>query len=151
MPLAGQEPVLARGFDILFDQKLAPQTTPESANVWAKAYADYALAGGVAGAQSRVGPLTAALTTAFNPELAGGGPPLFIQALAAFWLGQAVLSPVPGTVSAVIPAGSVTSKQPNDATPTQQADGLAQTIAAFTLGSVWVLPTAQPAPPVLIT
>jgi hypothetical protein len=150
MPLAGQDPVLARGFDILFDKELAPQTTPDSARVWAKAYADYALAGGVPAALSRISPLAAALTTAFNPELAGGGPPLFIQALAAFWLGQLVTSP-PGTVSAVIPSGSVTSTQPDNATPLQQADGLAATIAAFTLGSVWVLPTAQPAPPILIT
>ena len=150
MPLAGQESVLARGFDILFDQKLAPQSTPDAARVWANAYANYALAGGVPAALSRTDQLATALTTAFNPELSGGGPPIFIQALSTFWIGQLVSSPVLGTVSAVIPVGSVTSQQPDDATPIQQADGLAQVIAGFTLGSVWVLPTAQPAPPVLI-
>lgn len=151
MPLNGQDKVLARGFDILFDPKLSPQTTEDAAKVWAKAYVAYALAGGVPAAKSREESFAAALTVAFNPELAGGGPTLFIQALSVFWLGQNIVGPPPGIVSAVIPAGSVSSPQPDDATATQQADGLALTIAAFTLGSVWVLPTAQPAPPVLIT
>jgi hypothetical protein len=143
MPVAPQTPKLARGFDILFDQEKSPATTPDAARVWAKAYTDYAVAGGVTAARAKEPVLAAALTTAFNPELAGGGPPLFIQALQAFWLGL----PVPeqlAVVVAVIPSGSVNSPQPDNATPKQQADGLAATIAAFTLGSVKVQLTAPP-------
>lgn len=137
MPLTNQTPKLARGFDILFDQEKAPTTTPGSAKAWARAYTDYALAGGVPAARAKEPVLAAGLAQAFVPELAGAGPPLFIQALIAFWIGL----PVPGqggAVIAVAPTGSVFSPQPPDATPTQQADGLAATIAAFTLGSVKV-------------
>lgn len=147
MPLTPQTPVLARGLDILFDHERAPTTTAGAAKAWAKAYTDYAVAGGVTAATSRENILAGALTTAFNPELAGGGPPLFIQALQAFWLLLPVLLPPAGIVSAVVPVGSVNSPQPDDASPTQQADGLAQTIATFTLGSVWVQPTPPPAAP----
>ena len=86
MPVAPQTPKLARGFDILFDQERAPTTTVDSARVWAKAYTDYAVAGGVPAARAKEAILAAGLTAAFKPQLAGGGPPLFIQALQAFWL-----------------------------------------------------------------
>lgn len=145
MPLGPQTSTLARGFDILFDQEKSPQTTPAAAQVWANAYTNYAVAGGVAAAKAKEPVLASALTQAFNPNLAGGGPPLFIQALVAFWAGL----PVPeqaGVVSAIIPSGGVNSPQPDDATPTQQADGLAATIAAFTLGSVKVQLLAPPNP-----
>lgn len=127
---------------MLFDPELAPITTPDSARVWAKAYTDWAVIGGVVAARAKEPVLATALTAAFNPELGGAGPALFIQAIVAFWAGL----PVPqqlGIVSAVIPTGSVSSPQPDDATPEQQAQGLAQVIAGFTLGAVkvQVLPT----------
>ena len=141
MPLTSQTPVLARGFDILFDQELAPITTPDSARAWAQAYTGYAVSAGIPTAKAKESPLATALTTAFNPELAGGGPPLFIQALSVFWLGL-VIPYMVGTGSSIVtivaPSGSVNSPQPDDASPTQQADGLAATIAGFTLGSVKV-------------
>ena len=153
MPLTSQTPVLARGFDILFDQRFAPTTTPDSARVWAQAYTAYAVSAGIPTASAKEAIFASALTVAFNPELAGGGPSLFIQALSAFWFGLPI--PYPpfngGFVTAVIPAGSVNSPQPDDATPLQQADGLAQTIAAFTLGSVWATPNPiPPGVPILI-
>jgi len=145
MPLGAHITTLGDGFKILFDAEKAPQTTPEAARVWAKAYTDWAKIGGVPAATAKEAPLAAALTTAFNPELAGGGPPLFIQALVTFWAGL----PVPeqaGIVSAIIPSGSVSSPQPDDATPDQQAQGLASVIAGFTLGSVKVQLLAPPNP-----
>lgn len=152
MPLTPQTPVLARGFDILFDQELAPVTTPDSARVWAQAYTAYAVSAGIPTAKAKEAPLAGSLTVAFNPELAGGGPPLFIQALSVFWLGLVIpymIGTGPSVVTLVAPSGSVDSPQPDDATPLQQADGLAATIAAFTLGSVKVLVPAAPGPPVL--
>lgn len=68
MPLTSQTPVLARGFDILFDQELAPVTTPDSARVWAKAYTTYVVSAGIPTATAKEAPLAAALATAFNPE-----------------------------------------------------------------------------------
>lgn len=147
MPLTSQTPVLARGFDILFDQELAPVTTPDSARVWAKAYTTYVVSAGIPTATAKEAPLAAALATAFNPELAGGGPALFVQALSVFWLGLVIPYMLGGTVTVVVPTGSVNSPQPDNATPLQQADGLALTIAGFTLGAVKVL--VPGAPPVL--
>lgn len=138
MPLATQTSVLARGFDILFDQEKSPSTTPAAAKVWARAYVDYAISAGIVAAKSRETVFAGALNVAFNPELAGGGPSLFIQAFQALWVGLAVPH-MGGVVLGVIPTGSVNSPQPDDATPREQADGLAQTIAGFTLGSVKVL------------
>lgn len=137
MPLSTQTITLARGFDILFDQEKAPITTAASAQAWAKAYTDYAVAGGIVAARAKQPILAAALTAAFNPYLGGGGPALFIQALIVFWVGLPVPSQA-GTVIAVVPVGSVSSPQPYNATQKQQADGLAQVISAFTIGSVKV-------------
>lgn len=152
MPLTTQTPVLARGFDILFDQKRAPSTTADAAKAWAQAYTTYAESAGIPLARARETVLASALTTAFNPELGGGGPSLFIVALATFWVGLVIPYMVgtgPSLASSVIPSGSVDSPQADDATPLQQADGLAQTIAAFTLNSVKVLVPAAPGPPIL--
>lgn len=151
MPLSTQTPVLARGFDILFDKDLAPTTTEGSARVWANAYTNYAVSAGIPLAKAKESIFASSLTIAFNPYLAGGGPVLFIQALTVFWIGLPIpymIGTGPGTVSAVIPTGSTNSPQPDDATSTQQADGLAQVIAGFTLGSVKVIvpPAAAPVP-----
>jgi len=156
MPLIPQTPVLARGFDILFDAKLAPQTTPDSAKAWAKAYTAYAVSAGIPLAASRESSLAGALATAFNPNLAGGGPPLFITALNTFWAGLLLpyvpsVPPMTATALPLVPTGGVTPPpQPEDATTTQKADTLAATIAAFTLGSVKVLVPAAPGPPTTI-
>lgn len=151
MPLSTQTPILARGFDILFDKNLAPTTTEDSARVWANAYTSYAVSAGIPLAKAKESIFASSLTVAFNPNLAGGGPILFIQALTVFWLGLPIPYMVgigPGVVSAVIPTGSINSPQPDDATPLQQADGLAQVIAGFTLGSVKVIvpPATAPIP-----
>lgn len=136
MPLAAVTSVLAAGLLPMFTPETAPATTAAAAKNWARAYTQYAIAGGVpANAKERL--FATALETAFNPELAGGGPPLFIQALSTFWLGLSVPAQS-GVVTAVIPTGSVNSPQPDDATPQQQANGLAQVIAGFTLGAVKV-------------
>lgn len=143
MPLGAHIDKLANGFAPLFDPEQAPTTTAGAARAWAKAYTDWAKVGGVAAAAAKEAPLAAALTAAFKPELAGGGPPLFIQALVLFWTAL----PVPeqaSVVSAIIPTGSVNSPQPDDATQEQQAQGLASVVSAFTLGSVKVQLIAPP-------
>jgi len=143
MPLTPQILQLAQGFSILFDPELAPATTEDSARQWAKAYTNWVVAGGVGAAKAKESVLAAALTVAFNPELAGAGPGLLTKALSSFWMGL----PVPEQLSivvAVIPTGSVNSSQPDNATPEQQAQGLAQVISAFTLGAVKVQLTAPP-------
>jgi hypothetical protein len=156
MPLASQTSVLARGLDILFDAKLAPTTTPDSAKAWAKAYTAYAVSAGIPLASSKEDALAGGLTAAFNPTLAGGGPPLFIQALGLFWVGLIIPyiasnPPMTATALPLAPSGSVTPPpQPEDATTQQKADTLAATIAAFTLGSVKVLVPALPGAPVTI-
>ena len=146
MPLVDQIQTLARGFDILFDPELSPQTTVGAARVWAQAYTAFALAAGIPAAKAKEDAFATALATAFNPNLAGGGPPLFIQAFVVFWAGLPIPYMGTGVVSAVIPTGSVNSPQPDDATPVQQADGLAQVIAGFTLGAVKVLISPAPSP-----
>ena len=156
MPLTTQTSVLARGFDILFNPDLAPQTTPDSARAWAQAYTAYAVSAGIPLATGRESALAASLTISFNPTLAGGGPPLFIQALGVFWVGLLIPyipSNPPATAAALplIPSGSVTPPPlPEDVTITQQADALAATIAAFTLSSVKVLVPALPGGPATI-
>jgi hypothetical protein len=79
-----------------------------------------------------------ALEIAFNPNLGGGGPALFTQALEVFWLGLSVPY-MGGVVVAFAPSGSVDSPQPDDATPQLEAMGLAQIIHTYTLASVKVL------------
>lgn len=121
----------------MFVTETAPTTTREAAERWALAYTDYALAGGVPASPRRLS-FADALTEAFNPELAGGGPSLFIQALSVFWVGL----PVPqqgGSVIFFAPTSSnVDSPQPDDATPQDQANALAQVISGFTLSAVKV-------------
>lgn len=142
MALTPQTPKLAQGLLVLFTDQ-APTTTEGAAKQWAKAYTDYAVFGGVTAARARQQNLARDLTKAFNPELGGGGPALFIKALQAFWQGLAVPEQA-AVVVAVTPSGTVNSEQPGSATPAQQANGLAQVIAAFTLGSVKVQLTAPP-------
>ena len=146
MPVALQTSKLARGLRILFDPENAPLTTRGSAKVWAAAYTDYAIAGGVAAAKAKEPVLASALTKAFNPESGGGGPSLFVSALKLFWAGLPVPEQV-GFVINVFPSGSVDSPQPDDATPDEQAQGLAAIIAGFTLGSVKVF--INPAGPIV--
>jgi len=138
MPMAVVTPVLAQGLLPLFQVETAPSTTKGAAEVWADAYTKYAIAGGIPATPKQLG-LAADLETAFNPELAGGGPSLFITALATFWMGL----PVPymaGTVALFSPSSSnVNSEQPDDATPVDQANGLAQVISGFTLSAVKVM------------
>jgi len=136
MPLANVTSVLATGLLPMFVAETAPSSTKDAAETWAQAYTDYALAGGIP-ATPKKRAFASALAAAFNPELAGGGPTLFIQALSVFWQGL----PVPaqaGVVTGVVPTGGVTSQQPDDASPQQQADGLAAVISSFTLSAVKV-------------
>ena len=137
MPLQPQLPVLSAGFFKLFDPEQAAIETAGAARAWAKAYTDYAVAGGVVAARPREVSLAGALTRAFIPEPPGQGPPFLIQAIVLFWIGQAVPEQL-GIVVAVTPAGPILSPQPGTATPQQQADSLAQAVASFTIGSVKV-------------
>ena len=145
MPLATATPVLATGFLPLFTPGFS--TTAQAADAWARAYAQYVVAGGIPAAVAKQPGLAAALTQAFNP--AGNGIPAFLQALTVFWLGL----PVPaqaGAVAAFLPVNpNLTSSQPPDATAVQQANGLAQVMARLTMGAVKVQPFA-PGPPVPI-
>lgn len=138
MPVAAVTPVLAAGFLPMFVPETAPATTELAAQAWARAYTDYIVAGGIPAAATRQGVFASALANAFRPELAGAGPPIFIQAFQVFWLGL----PVPaqaGVVSAFTPATTnVTSPQADTATPADQARGLALVISGFTLGAVKV-------------
>jgi hypothetical protein len=147
MPVATATPVLASGFLPMFVPATAPATTQASAQMWANAYANYLVAGGIPAAKLKQAVLANSLTTAFNPNLAGGGPALFLQALALYWIGM----PVPaqaGAVSLFAPiAPNVNNPQPDNATPQQQANGLAQVIAGLTMGAVKVQPFV-PGPPV---
>jgi len=144
MPLAAATPVLAAGFLPMFMPATTPTTAKTAATAWAQAYAGYVVAGGMPAAAARQDALAQNLETAFNPALAGGGPALFMAALLTFWIGMPVLLP-PGTVIIFAPASpSINSPQPPDATPQQQANGLAQVIAGLTLGSVKFVLTAPP-------
>jgi hypothetical protein len=144
MPLAIVTPVLAAGFLPMFVPETSPSTTQASADSWAKAYVAYVVAGGMPAATAKKSALASSLATAFNPNLAGGGPVLFMQALATFWIGM----PVPAQLATAILfaplSPNVNSPQPANATPQQQANGLAQVIAGLTLGAVKVQLTAPP-------
>jgi hypothetical protein len=138
MPVAAVTSVLAAGFRPMFAAATAPLTTAKAANDWARAYADYVVAGGIPAARIKQAAFATALVTAFDPALAGAGPALMIQALLTFWIGL----PVPaqaGTVTAFIPLSlDVSSPQPDNATPEDEARGLAQVISGLTLGAVKV-------------
>ena len=138
MPLTPVTPVLAQGLLPMFIVETAPSTTRAAAQQWARAYTAYAVAGGIPALPNQAA-LALDLEKAFNPELAGKGPPLFIGALSKFWMGL----PVPymaGAVALFAPTSSnVNSEQPDDATPQDQANGLAQVISGFTLSAVKVL------------
>lgn len=138
MPVAAVTPILAAGFLPMFVAETAPATTEDAAQAWARAYTNYIIAGGIPAAITKQSAFAAALANAFRPELAGGGPPIFIQAFQVFWLGL----PVPaqtGVVSAFTPVTTnVDSPQPATATPADQARGLALVISGFTLGAVKV-------------
>jgi len=142
MPLGPQQPLLARGFEPLFDPRTTPETTLNAAKIWAKAYTDYVVAAGIPTARPKQALLAVDLATAFNPQLLGAGIPLFIVALTTFWIGLVVpyipSAPNPAVATVLVPTGILSSSQPDDATSTQQADGLAATISAFTLNSVKV-------------
>jgi len=147
MPLSIVTSVLASGFLPMFVKETSPSTTRASADAWAKAYVAYVQAGGMPAASTRQTVFANALVSAFNPNLGGGGPALFLQAMNVFWLGLPVPAQV-GAVSLFVPTSpNVNSPQPADATPQQQANGLAQVIAGLTLGAVKVQPFA-PGPPV---
>jgi hypothetical protein len=143
VPVAAVTSVLATGLLPMFVVETAPTTTRRSAEQWAMAYTNYAVAGGVIAAVSRRVAFANALETAFNPELSGGGPPLFMSTLSQFWIGL----PVPGQLGVVAlftpSSTNVDSPQSANATPQDQANGLAAVIASITLGSVkvQVLPT----------
>lgn len=131
----------------MFVKETAPATTELAAQAWAQAYVSYVIAGGIPAAVLKQGAFANALRTAFNPALLGGGPALLLSAMNVFWIGL----PVPaqaGAVSLFIPLSPNTnSPQPPNATPQQQANGLAQVIAALTMGAVKVQPFV-PGPPV---
>ena len=147
MPVATATSVLASGFLPMFVPATSPATTQASADAWAKAYIGYVVAGGIPTAAAKQSSFANALATAFNPTLAGGGPALFLSAMLSFWIGLVVPAQA-GAVSIFAPLSpSVNSPQPDNATPQQQANGLAQVIAGLTLGAVKVQPFA-PGPPV---
>lgn len=138
MPVSTATPVLAAGLAPMFTAATSPATTEQAAQTWAEAYADYIKAGGITAAPTRVPAFASALASAFRPELAGGGPALFVAAFQVFWIGLLVPAQS-GIVSAFVPITlDVNSPQPAEATPQQQANGLAQIIAGLTLGSVKV-------------
>ncbi len=138
MPVAAVTSVLAAGFLPMFVPATAPATTELAANMWARAYANYIVAGGLPEALSRQGAFASALVSAFRPELAGAGPPLFLQAFQVFWLGLSVPAQV-GVVTAFVPVSAdVNSPEPDGASPQDQARGLALVISGLTLGAVKV-------------
>lgn len=138
MPVAVVTPVLAVGLVPLFRAETAPTTTRKAAEGWAQAYANYLVAGGIPEAQSRRSTLTGLLEHAFNPVLGGGGPSLFMNALQTFWLGMSIPAQA-GVATAFIPATTnLNSPQPANATPEQQANGVALLISRLTLGAVKV-------------
>lgn len=147
MPLKSVEKVLAAGFLPMFNVETAAPSTREAAEVWAKAYTNYVVAGGIPAARAKEKGFAKALTAAFEPTLGGGGKSLFLAAMKIFWIGL----PVPaqaGAVSIFAPRSTnVDSPQPGDATPQDQANALAKMIAGLTLGAVKVQPFA-PGPPV---
>jgi hypothetical protein len=144
MPVAVVTPVLAAGFLPMFVPETSPSTTQASADAWAKAYVAYVVAGGIPAASAKQVTFANALASAFNPNLAGGGPALFLSAMLSFWVGLPVPAQV-GVVTLFLPVSpSVNSPQPDNATPQQQANGLAQVISGLTLGAVKVQLTAPP-------
>jgi len=144
MPVVAVTSVLAAGLLPMFTTGSSPSTTRASAEAWAQAYIAYVTAGGVVGGQAKETAFAAALETAFNPNLSGGGPALFLSAMSSFWIGLQVPAQL-ATATIFVPSSpSVDNPQPDDATPQQQANGLAQVIAGLTLGAVKVMLIAPP-------
>jgi hypothetical protein len=138
MPVAVVTPVLTAGLVPLFRAATAPTSTRKAAVDWAKAYAGYLVAGGIPEAQSRRSSLANSLERAFAPELAGSGPVLFMSALQLYWMGMTIPAQA-GVVTAFIPTTTnLNSPQPANATPEQQANGVALLISRLTLGAVKV-------------
>ena len=138
MPVVAVTSVLAAGLLPMFVAETAPATTSAAAKTWAGAYVAYVTAGGITGGQAKEDAFATALEAAFNPALGGAGPALFMSALGTFWIGLQVPAQT-GVVTAFLPPSmSIDSPQPDDATPQQQANGLAQVISGLTLGAVQV-------------
>lgn len=138
-------PLLAQGFLPLFSLENPASETAIAAQTWALAYSAYATAGGVSGIDpGRMAAFRADLTEAFNPDSNGAGRSPFLGAMAKFWLGLA--APPGGVVVLFLPSGSIDSPQSDDATPAQQAQGLAQIIHGLTMVSVKVLVPPGPLP-----
>ena len=153
MPFIPQRHVLVSGFRDVFDQENPIESTPKAGALWSRTYSDYSDAGGLAKpivlAAKPI--LTLGWTTAFNPELLGGGIVLWVQALAVFWTGM----PVPGTsVANGLPGVAAFLSLPfdpnlplsNAPSPEQQAQALATKVHAYTLENVVVTTASGPSP-----
>jgi hypothetical protein len=127
-------PVLSAGILPILQPETAPKTTADAAVAWARAWTNYAVAGGMQGALAKQGGLAAALTSAFTPN--GAGQALMVQALLLFWMAL----PVPaqaGIICSYTPSVAAPVIPP-DPTPQQQADALAQMLHAMTMAALLV-------------
>ena len=152
MPLGLQTGALASAFEDLFAGDTAPQTTEDAARRWAQIYKDYVVGGGVLVGPTAQTVLETNLTGAFRPELAGAGIPLTAAAIGTFWLTPPLQVPAQGNAVVVLftPVGQpfpLPGQVPSTATVPQQAAALAQSLSAFTLASVLVLPAPPYAGP----
>jgi len=139
MPLASVIPVLTAGFLKSFDP--VPESTADAAVLWARAYANYCLAGGAVIVPPRQAALAEMLAQAFVAQ-GGSGAAGVVAALAAFWPGTAVPGMAP-TAEAVVftPTGDLSLVVPgvDDAPATAQAEALAQVVHALTVAAVKVV------------
>ena len=150
MPLAAPGlAILGQGFFPLFDPADPIAETERAARVWAHAYYGYAAVGNVVVPPPKEQILAADLTVAFNPALNGGGRGLFMGALAKFWIGVPAAVP-PGIVTIFVPSGSIDANVPDDATPQQNAEAIADLIHQLTIASAKVTPFV-PGPPVPVS
>jgi hypothetical protein len=141
MPLAAPGLfILGQEFYPLFRRENPIEETAEAAAVWAHAYYLYASVGNVVVPPPKEHILAADLAVAFNPELNGGGKGLFLAALAKFWIGVPAAVP-PGIVTIFVPSGSIDANVPDDATPQQNAEAIADLVHQLTIASAKVLPT----------
>jgi hypothetical protein len=134
MPLAPCMPVLSAGIVPILQPATAPKSLGDAATAWARAWTNYAVAGGIQGALAKENALAAALAAAFVPN--GSGPVLMVQALTMFWM----VLPVPaqaGIICSYIPSVAAPVVPP-DPTPQQQADALAQMLHAMTMSALLV-------------
>ena len=157
MSLGGALSELQRGLVPLFDQdqirKLEPNEPPvraaaEAAGTWAKAVASWAVTAGFVLLPAKEAVFRAALTPAFLP-VPPQGPVIIGQAFSVFWAGNTFPAFLPGPNTALFlptPFLPISPPPPPEATATQLAQNLAQTVYVYSLTNGSLVPPGPGGP-----